>query len=125
MICAGKTYGNTRLQNAVPLRDTLFNTVIDRPVQRMSHCSNKLPDRIAWQLCIGIQRNNVANVLKNGHSPSDSDKVIAGLAAQKRIQLLELAALTLVAHPQTLTRIPAAWPVQKEERIVLLAVFPV
>src|ERR1051326_7041394 len=108
MICALKTRGDTGLQDAIALGDALSCIVINRPVERMGHCSHELPNRVAWQLRVCIERYDIPNVAENCCSPDNTSKVIAGLAAQKRVQLLKLASFAFIAHPQLLGRIPAA-----------------
>jgi hypothetical protein len=53
-------------------------------------------------------------------SPIISEKHSAGTAAEQGVELHELAALALVAHPQAFAGIPAARPM-KQEKAVLLA----
>src|SRR5579859_183122 len=108
MICALKTRGNTGLQDAIALSDALFYVVINGLVNRMSHGSHELPNRVARQLRVCVECDDIPNLVKNGCSPDDTSKVIAGLPAQKRVQLLKLAPFALIAHPQSLGRIPAA-----------------
>src|SRR5581483_1889691 len=65
MTCAGQAGGNTWLQDAVAVDRTLPGSVINGLVQRMRHRANKLPNRVARQLGVGIESNDVPYTLQN------------------------------------------------------------
>ncbi|MBK7332823.1 MAG: hypothetical protein IPI87_10830 [Betaproteobacteria bacterium] len=88
-----------------------------RAVQRMRHRSNHLPRRIPRQLRVGVQRDHVLHVREHPRVAHDEREALACAAAQERVQVAELAALALVAHPQALLRIPPARAMKEEEGI--------
>ncbi len=79
----------------------------------MRHVAHQLVGRVAWQLRIGIQGNNVPDQSKNGLVAYNVRKSHERLAPQQRVELLELAAFALVAHPHSLESVPQPWPVKK------------
>ena len=48
-------------------------------------------------------------------SPTTLEKRLAGVAAQQRVEVAELAALAFLADPRALAGVPAARSVQQEE----------
>ncbi len=92
-----------------------------RPVQRMGHRADELPRRVAGQLRVGVERDDVAHAPQHRRVADDQREAIAGsralVAAQQGVQVRELAALALVAHPHPLARVPAPRAVEQKEAI--------
>ena len=85
----------------------------------MRHRTDHLPCRVARKLGIGVERDHVADVGEHVDVTGDHREAIAPGAAQQCVQLLELAALALPAHPQLLPRVPATRPMQEEKSVAL------
>ena len=78
----------------------------------MRHGADKLPRRIARQLRIGIERDDVLHLRENGRRADNERKTVGMTAAQERVQIAKLAALAFVAHPNTRLGVPAPGPVE-------------
>ena len=63
--------------------NTLLCAVVSGPVERMGHCPDELPHRVAWQLRVRIESNDVSNAFQNRCISDDMGKLIARLAAQE------------------------------------------
>jgi 3',5'-cyclic AMP phosphodiesterase CpdA len=113
--------GHARLQDAVTGHHPAFCRVVAGAVQRMRHGADQLPRRIARQLGIGIQGDHVLHGAQLGRVPGHQYKGVAGAApagaAQQCVQVRQLAALALIAHPATFPRIPAPRTVEQEEPV--------
>ena len=114
---AGQAHGHAGLQDAVTLADPLPALVVARPIQRVRHGAHQLPRRIAWQLGVSVQGNDVLHIQQNRGITDHPREAILSVAAQQCVQVGQLATLALVTHPDLLLRIPAAWAVEQEERI--------
>jgi hypothetical protein len=88
--------------------------------------------RIARQFGVGVQRDHVLHrrqrldVADNQHEAvvriaTKWQCRISLLAAQQRVEIGQLAALALVPHPALLGHVPAAWPMEQEEAIGIVA----
>ena len=84
-------------------------------VQRMRHGADELARRIARQLRIRIQRNDVLHLRKDAGRADDERKTVRTTAAQQRVQVAKLATLALVAHPDPRLRIPASGAMKQIE----------
>ena len=98
----------------LPARD-LARFIEARRIQRMRHGADELTRRITRQLGVGIQRNDVSHLREDLRHADDERKTIRMPAAQERIQIAELAALALAAHPDPCLRIPASGAVKQIE----------
>ena len=111
-----------RLQDAVAGYDPPLCVVVARMVQRMRHGTDKLPSRITRQLRIRIQCNHVLHGGKNGRVSDDERKAIRSAtpaaASQQRVQIRELAALALVAHPTPFFGVPAPRTMEEKKQVV-------
>ena len=105
-----------RLQNPVAFDDPTVLTVKDGPVESMGQRSDHQAGRIPQQLCICIERDDVPNPHKDVCSADDLRKPVLP-APQQRVEVGELAALSLMPHPDSLLGIPASRPVQEVEDI--------
>ena len=127
-VAAGQTDTDARLQDAVALGHdrAVIAAAEARPVQRVRHRRDELRGGVARQLRVGVQRDDVANTGQRAGVAHDVRESLARarlrLAAQQRIQVGELAALALMAHPYPLARIPAARSMEQEEGVARVAV---
>src|SRR6478752_5528401 len=71
------------------------------------------------QLCIRIQRNHVADW---GRRRASVNEIRIPFAAEKRIQLLQLAALPFPADPALFTSAPRARPVKECKAVAMTRV---
>src|SRR5439155_3814792 len=116
---ARQAHADPRLQDAVALDDTrrFGATAEARPVQRVRHRADELPGRVARQLGVGVERDDVAHAPQQRRVADDQRKALAWAgaraAAKQRIQVGELAALALIAHPDALARVPAPRPMEQ------------
>jgi hypothetical protein len=115
----GQAAGDARLQDAVPADDPRRRggAADARPVQRVGHGRYQQACGAPRQLRVGVQRDDVAHPGQRGHLPGGGHEAAVAAAAQQRVQVAELAALALGAHPHPLARVPAARPVQQEEAV--------
>src|SRR6202043_1958202 len=87
-----------------------------RPVERMRHLADQAANRVARQLGVGIERYDVANISRRGArllSRRQKSRVIG--AAQKSVQLMQLAALALPTDPFRLAFVPNAPAMEQQE----------
>ena len=111
---------DARLEDAVAIDDALLGAVEFRPVQRVSHLADQSRDCIAWQSGIGIERDNVTDTARYVQwSTADRHERSIGRAAEKPVELAQLAPLALPSHPLVLARIEDAAPVQQKKAIAV------
>ncbi len=114
-----QAHADARLQDAVafdhPRR--LRVAAETRSVQRVSHGGDELAGRIARQLRVGVQRDDVAHVRQGRDVADDPREAIRAPAAQQRVEVGELAALALVAHPHAFARVPQTRTMGQEEAV--------
>ncbi len=119
----GQARADPRLQDAVAARHhrRLGRAAEARRVERVRHRGDELPGGVARQLRVGVERDHVAHARQLRRVAHDQREAVAGPhagpAAQQRVQVGELAALALVAHPQPLLLVPAARAVEEEEAV--------
>ncbi len=115
----GQGNAHSRLQQAVPAPDDA-RRMVGRSIQRMRQGSDQLVGAVHGQLGVGVQRDHMLDARQHAEISDDLAEAldrIAGfvLAAQGAIEIRELSALALVAHPHAFARIPAPRPVEQEE----------
>ena len=76
-----------------------------------------LARRIARQLRVGVERDDVADLRQTRSCRRRSAAKRSCGAAQQRVELRQLAALALVAHPDAFLRVPAPRAVEEEEDV--------
>ena len=54
-----QTHANAWLQDAIAFGDDTAHGIEHRPVQRMRHRADKLSGGIAWQLGVGVERDDI------------------------------------------------------------------
>ena len=107
---------DARLHDAVAGDDAAARRVEHRPVQRVRGRADHLRCRVQRQPRVGVERDDVAHVARVVEPAVGAGEERPGLAAQQqRVQLLELAALALPAHPAALACIPETAAVQQVE----------
>ena len=89
----------------------------------MCHRADKLARRIARQLGIRVQGDDVLYAGQHLGRADDQRKTRLSAAAQQRVQFRQLPALALVTHPHPLLGIPAARAVKQEKSIAFDAAF--
>ena len=113
----GKTDRHARLQDAVSVDHELPGRVVARAIERVRHGAGKLPCGVARQQRVSVERNHVLDLRQCARLAYDPGKLLRPATAQDCIERRQLAALALVTHPETLSRIPAARPVKQEEMV--------
>ncbi len=108
------THSHARLQDAVTGDHDVLFRIDNRPVERMSHRSDHAMRGSAWKLGIRIERKHKLNPRKNGQI-ADLDGEAVVMSAEKPIQIHELPALALPAHPSLLARVVNPVAMQQEE----------
>ncbi len=90
-----------------------------RPVERVRHRRDELRRGVARQLRVGVEGDDVAHVAEHARVADDAREALArpraGAPAQQRVEVAELAALPLLAHPHPVGGVPAPRPVEQEE----------
>ena len=85
----------------------------------MRQGAHHFPRCIAWQLSVGVQRDDIFHLPQNSGLAHDSRKRLGQSVTQKGIQLAQLATLPLIPHPHAFGLIPATWPMKQKECIVI------
>ena len=79
----------------------------------MVQLADQLGDCVAHQPGIGIQRHHILDAVGNRVRARQEARIL--VAAQKQVELVQLAALALPAHPHAFAGIEQPPPVEKEE----------
>ena len=109
----GQGRRDPRLEDAVALDDATFARLEPGPVQRVRQGADEPRRGAARKLGIGVQRDHEANRRRDVGRLDDERGV--GRAAQEAIELVQLAALALPAHPARLALAPEASAVEQME----------
>ncbi len=119
---AGRDAG---LKNAVAIDDPVRQGGMAGAVERMGHGADQLASGIAGKLGVAVQRDHVDDVRQRREIPDDPREALSPLglrpATQQGVEVGELAALALMAHPAALLGVPAARAVEEIERRALTA----
>src|SRR6185437_16362737 len=81
----------------------------------MRHGPDQLARRVARQLCIRVQSNDVLDARQDWRGADNEGKILLITTAQQPVQIIQLAALALAAHPYARLRIPASRTVEQVE----------
>ncbi len=103
---------HARLQDRVSLHDSPERGVEARTAERMRHRTDHLRGRSARQIGVGVERDDIPDAARRRHLPDNRRERRLRLTAQEGVELLELAALALVAHPEAIIGVPYPGPVQ-------------
>ena len=109
-------HGNARLHDAIARDHPPQGDIEARAVQRVRHLADHLLRRAKRQLRIGIEGDDIANA--RGHHRRSAIRILergVGCAAQQSVELVQLAALALPAHPAAFSRIELPAAVKKHE----------
>ena len=113
----GQRHANPGLQDAVTMHHALPCRVVHGAVERMSHRADEYRRRIGRKGGVGIERDHVLRRLQPRGVATDHGEGRRRIAAEEAVELLQLPAFALPAHPHTLFRIPAPRTVQQEEDV--------
>ena len=102
-----------RLHDAVSRHDPGPGLVEDRPVQRMRHGADELSDGAPRKPRVAIEGDDVANARARRFLVRQEGGVRG--ATKEPVELVELAALALPAHPAALRRVPDPPAVEQME----------
>ncbi len=102
---------DARLQDAVAVDDAAAGRIEHRPIERVGHRPDHFARRIARQLRVGVERDDVADAGQHGGIADDLRERARATPAQEGVELRQLAALALVAHPHAF-----AWTFQRRGR---------
>jgi hypothetical protein len=92
-------------------------------VERVRHRRHELARRVAWQLRVGVERDDVAHARQcRGVADDEAEALMPGIS-QQRVQVLQLASLALAAHPDTIGGVPAPRSVEQEEAVAAARFF--
>ena len=119
LVTGGERGRDARLQNAVAAHDLAGFLVDDRAVQRMAELACEVRHRFGRQPRIGVERHDIANIPGQTLVGGEEGRVL--IAPQKQVQLVQLAALALPAHPAALLLVIEAAAVQQEEARLVVA----
>src|SRR5262249_54985678 len=117
--------GDARLQDDVAAGDAAGLFVEPRAVERMAHRADELVGRVAWELRVGVERDDVADRREGLRVAGDRREGLAAAGGEERVEVGELAALPLVPHPGVLAVVPDARAMEQEEEIAAAAGVPV
>ena len=83
----------------------------------MGHLANHLPHRSAQQPGIGVQGDDIADIVRQ----RAADHVKTGIRspAQQLVQFGQFAALAFPSHPHAFRRIPQAAAMQEKEPVAI------
>ena len=101
------------LENPVALDDAALARLEARPVQRVGERADQSRRGAAGQLGVGVERDHEAD--RRRHLEVLDHERRVGRAAEQAIELVQLAALALPAHPATLALAPETPAVEQIE----------
>ncbi|MNX73377.1 hypothetical protein D3C86_1047720 [compost metagenome] len=103
VLAGGERGRYARLQQTVAFDNPSGHRVDHRTIDRVVHLAHELGHRIAHQARIGIQCHDVFHALRHDIGAAQERCIL--VAAQQHVQLMQLAALALPAHPAAFSRI--------------------
>ncbi|SPU76735.1 Uncharacterised protein [Brucella suis] len=119
LVAGRKRRRNPRLENAIAAHDLACLLIDDRAVHRVVQLACQMRDSFRRQAGIGIQRHDIFDVFRQALIGGEEARIL--IAAQEQVQLMQLAALALPAHPAALLFIEQAAAIQKEEARLVVA----
>ena len=111
----GQADRSARLQNRIAFDNAPFTGIVNRSIEGMGQVADQGAGRIAGQLGIGIEGDDVPDRPEKGRIADDLRESVLRPTPEPGIELLQLAALALIAHPHPLHRIPQPGPVKQIE----------
>src|SRR3569623_369885 len=112
----GETNGHARLQDRITFDDAAAPGVVNGTIERVRHVADERTRGVARQLGIGVQGDDIADIREHGtvaDNLAERRLSLARYCAQQRVELLELAAFALIAHPYAFVRIPQTRTVEE------------
>ncbi|MDT4817730.1 hypothetical protein FQZ97_508130 [compost metagenome] len=114
------------LQDGVAAGDALPRWIEAGAVERVGQGADELPRRVARQLGIGVEGDDVVDLGEDVEPADDQGEAFQAGAAQYGVEFGDLAALALEAHPGPFGGVPAPRAMEQEEpvhgRVGVLAV---
>ena len=107
---------HARLQDRVAGADPAGPFVEARPVEGVRQGADQPVDRARRQARVGVGRDHEADAAQLLHRPGGKDEGAGVAAEHEGVEVFQLAALALPAHPAAFRGIEAARPVQQPER---------
>ena len=97
LVAGGQRRRHARLQDRIA-GDHVAGAGLDhRPVERMAELADQPVDRVAHHARVGVERHDMDDAFGQRRIRRQEGRV--GVAAQQKVQLVQLAALALPAHP--------------------------
>ncbi|MEI9981161.1 MAG: hypothetical protein WDN23_19565 [Edaphobacter sp.] len=118
--CGGDADADARLEDPVSGGDDAEFGINDGLVERVGHSADHACGGAAGELGVGVKRDDVTDVVEELERTGFEGKAVV-LIEEKFIEVEELAALALPAHPDTLARIEAAMAMEEKEGAAVLA----
>ena len=106
---------------AYPAQTTRFLSSKQGRFQGMSHGSGQLAGRIAGELSVGVEGDDVSHRRPASPSRRRSTKTDRPHVRSQRVQIGEFSALPFVARPDSLLRVPTTRAMKQEENVAALA----
>ena len=113
------THADARLQNPVAGDHDVLNRIDDCLIQGMREGSHHAVCGAAGKFRVGIKRDDIPHRRQDGEISLLDGKAVV-LSAQQLVQVEELAAFALPAHPPLLARVVYPMAMEQEERSHLL-----
>ncbi len=106
-----------RLEHAVAGDHPPGGRVEPRPVQRVRHRAHQAARRVARHPRVGVQRDHVSDPRQARRVGAAHRIRRVARAAEQPVELQQLAALPLPAHPAALRRVPEPAAMEQEETV--------
>src|SRR5674476_1544026 len=119
MACTGEADRSAWLQDRVAFDNASLVGIVHRPIQRMGDVTYQCACRVARQLRVSIQGDDVLDRSQDRHITDDLRECSLLPSAQQGIELLHFAALALIAHPHAFVWIPQPRSVEQIEDCLL------
>ncbi len=103
---ARQRHAYARLKDSISADDAAQLRVVLRPVQGMGDCANQHLRGVTGKHGVGIERDHEFHVAEMCRIPGYGREGVFRLSPKKAVELSELAALSLPAHPHALLFVP-------------------
>ena len=103
------------MQDRVAIDNTSLVGIKHWPIERMGHVTDQCACRIAGQLRVGIQSDDVLDRTQDGRITDNIRECSLLSSPQQAVELLQFAALALITHPHLFVWIPHPGPVKQVE----------
>ena len=119
LVTGGERGRDARLEDAVTAHDLAGLFVDDRTVQRMAELAGQMRDGFRRQTRVGVQRHHIFDFLRQTFVRREKARIL--ITAQQQVQLVQLAALALPAHPAILLLVEEATAMHEEKAWLVVA----